>query len=123
MIGIHVTEGPKRSSHGYPTLPHPIRSSLKPSPPFFCPVPAGVRALLNGSTSLLSLNVEGCYRLYGCQIATTEGFDAQEDPGRPGVLMRWPPSTAAAAAGSGGGGGRSIAQDGGCVAVMPGMQT
>ncbi|KAI8471323.1 MAG: hypothetical protein J3K34DRAFT_417835, partial [Monoraphidium minutum] len=63
----------------------------------------GVRALLTDSTSLVSLNMEGCYRLYGCQIATTEGFDAQEDPGRPGVLMRRPPSTAAAAAGSGGG--------------------
>lgn len=57
-------------------------------------LPAGVHALLSQSTSILSLNVEGCYRLFGCQSIPNGFASTQQDPSRPGVLTRQPPRAA-----------------------------
>jgi hypothetical protein len=74
--------------------PPPLPAGARPRPPPSNAVPAGVHALLSGSTSVVSLTVEGCYRLFGCQGAVPDGFDPQHDPRRPGVLSRRPPAAA-----------------------------
>ncbi|KIZ02431.1 hypothetical protein MNEG_5532 [Monoraphidium neglectum] len=61
----------------------------------------GIHALLTRSTSIVSLNVEGCHRLFGCQGAVPTGFDPQQDPRRPGVLSRRPPGAEPVGAGAG----------------------
>jgi hypothetical protein len=78
----------------------------------FC---SGVRHLLASSTSLVSLNVEGCHRLFGSSACAPEGFELR-GPGarRPGVIARRPPGAGGAAAALGGSG---AAAAGGCEAV------
>ncbi len=70
-------------------------------------------ALLSASTSLLSLNVEGCHRLFGSRGCAPEGFELR-GPGarRPGTIARRPPGCAPAAGEGGSAGGAAPAGGG-----------
>lgn len=83
-------------------------------------------ALLAVSTSLVTLNVEGCHRLYGAPACPPPGFDSRGGGvRRPGVICRLPPpDTAAAESAAIASGGKEVASAaseaaaGGCKAAL-----